>query len=472
MKQRVGIVGLVVACGLASSLAGCGRSSPSEQALRTARRSMATLHAGVTPAPTETRRATQQQVVSDLRGATDQLKGGSQVAALILLSEAQAGLAQIEAERATALASKFGSGVLELRAAGRLYASQAALAKALSTFEGETEISGLESQATSIEGELASAMQEKRTLEGRLASLEGKVGELLGKAKALRAEESQVRADVAGMPASSRAGSLERARLISRQADALEKEAAQTRAAAGQVGPLVAVAGMEIERLTTQKSLLVTAVKEIRARKSAREEQAAAARKAADDAASQTAQALASLEALRTGEMRSSFDGATQGYLAAIGSAKRATSVAGVSDNRTTGQIAVAGLQQSLGGLEETRARALDQYEATLAWLNGVDTEMPQKDGVSAALSSVREEESAAQAAAGEAYEAARSSLQSAGARGDLAERVEKLLALLPATAAAPAPAPAPETPVEPSQDEAAPEPQPAPEASEPSAAN
>lgn len=446
MKHRVGIVGLSVACGLCVAVGGCGRESSADRALRSSRQAMATLHAGVTPAPTETRRTTQQKVVADLRGATDGLKGGSQAAALMLLSEAQGGLAQIEADQATAQAAKLASGVRELRAAGRLYASQAALAQALSTFEGVSEIADLEKQATGIEGELASAMQEKRALEGRLQALDGKAGELLSKAKGLREEESKVRGDAAGLPAASRAEALERARLISRQADELEREAAQTRAAAGQVGPQVAVADMEIERLTTQKSLLGTAVKEIGSRKAARDEQAAAARKGAEAAADQTAQALASLEAVRTGEFARAFDAASQGYGAAIASAKRAAGVSGLENVRTTGQIAVAGLQQSLAGLEETRARALEQYEATLTWLSTIEPALSQRESVSSALAGVREEQSKAKTAAVDAYEGARSSLQNAGARGDLSERVDKLLALLPSAAPAPAPEMTPET--------------------------
>ncbi len=433
MKHRFGMVGLAVLSGLAGgSLVGCGGPSPSERAHRDSRKAMAVLHSGVTPAPTETRRATQQKIVADLRGAADGLSGGEQVAALTLLSEAQAGLAQLDAEQATAAAARMGFGVRELRAAGGLYASQASLSAALGSFDVGADTRALEEQAKSIEGELASAMQEKRRREGELAGLETRAEGLLGRARALREEESQVRSEAAGMAASSRAPWLERARLISRQADALEKEAAETRAMGGQVGPLITVAGLEIERLSTQKSLLATAAKEIDARKTAREEQSASAARGADAAAAQLSGVLAGLERLRGEEFARSFESAAQGYRQAIGSAKRATGVGGVSEHRTTAQIAMAGLEQSLGALEVTRARALETYGLALAWIMELEPALAQRGEVEAALLSVREESSRAQASAGEAFESARRSLQSAGARGDLAERVDKLLALLP----------------------------------------
>lgn len=454
MKHRFGIVGLVIASGLAAGLPGCGKSSPAERALASSQMAMKNLHAGVTPAPAETRRSTQQKVLADLRGAVDGLTGGAQVAGLMLLSEAQAGLAQLDAEAATAAAARLSAGVRELRAAAGLYASQAALAGALSNFDVSGDRDALGEQARSIESELASASQEKRRREGELAALEAKSAGLLEEARSLRAEESRVRAEAAGMAASARAPELERARLISRQADGLEKEAAQTRALAGQVGPLIAVADLEIERLTTQKSLLATASKEITARESARTEQSASARRGAEEAAGQVAATLARLESIRSEAFTGSFDGAAQGYRQAIGSAKRALSVQGVSDNRTTAQIAVGGLEQSLGGLEETRARALETYVLALEWIAGLEPALAQHGEVESALTGAREGALQANGAALEMFESARNTYQSSGARGDLAERVEKLLALLPGARSAE------ETPLE---DDSMP-PEPAPE--------
>lgn len=440
--------GLRLGAGLAltaSVLAGCGRPSAEEEALGKARRAMLAMHAGSAPAPAQARRAVHQDVLKTLQNIPERLQGsGAQASAWMLISQAQSGLALIDAQTAMDLDRRALNLITEARAMAELFASHSAFAAAIEAKDFGPDIAGLTKTMTEIDQQAGEAIAAKLASEKKVADLTAAANAKLAQARSEREKEQKAKAEAQSAPASTRSALFDRAFAMGRVADGLEREAADIQAQANLIRPQVGVAELDIERAERQKQLLALSRKDIEGRAAQAKEQAAQVRAEAAKAAADFAARLKAIEELRAGDQAKAYDAAIAGLNQAQQSMKKAAAAAG--EGKTPMAVAVGSDAQTLGDVQASRARATAALRDLVLWASTLKPALPESAGLAALAASLGEARSAASASAGTQYDAARSAYAGSGARGETADRLKAVGAMLPG-APPPEPPPAPAEP-------------------------
>lgn len=448
---------------LLASAGGCGGESEAQRALADARREVAAISTGSSPAMAESREKALQSVTSTLRSSVDSLEGADAVAGLLLLGDAYGGLATLSLDRVSELERRMLNLVSEARSSLGLHQAQMSLARALEAYDATRESQDLVDLREDQQGELArfGAVRDERR--AKLEELTARAKQEMEAAERLRREAIQVRQGAADLPSAQRAEAAERAYEIDRRADGHEKTAAELNAAADVVRPQLATLQYDLERIERQIELVDDARGQIEARRQARAASAAEASASAAEAASRFDDAIRRLLEIRDGESSEAFERAGGNLSQAVATYRKAAS-------KSSGEqksIASLGLMRWLATQGDAH-RAQARIEQMVAGIVGAAAEaaFPLPDSRTYATLAQELDTSATESldAAAQAYRDAQGVLGGGGGRGgrETAERLTRALQEIESSiTGVPIPEePSPDAPSDPGQ--------PAPEAAPP----
>ncbi len=209
--------------GLALGLGACERAdSQYEQAISEARDMMTVITAG-----SETRQADLQAVVTKLNNAMREVEGDAKAPAQLMLARANSALAEIDLNRASALAAQISFDLTRADAVAREYNSNKAFAITLVGPDASEAISGIEEQIRGIDAEIRELEGDRDELAEELAEVQNEIDQLMGSARAERLEEADLRDESLDAEPMRRAELISQAVTKARGAEAYERAAAE-----------------------------------------------------------------------------------------------------------------------------------------------------------------------------------------------------------------------------------------------------
>lgn len=424
----------------ALALAGCGGSSPEQQAITEAAAAMHGMgFTGGTPLPAPAKRAEHlQKLITSLKPAVDSSNPGEASAASGLIARAQAGLAEIAAAAAADAEHQALAQTSNIRAAFDQWVNQRAIAASLQSHDATPELAALDRKIGERQAEAARAVEARDRQAALVAQVRAKAEQARAQARQFRDQEAAIRAGAASGSQTQRAAALEQAMVVKRQGDAYEMEAAGFEAEAASLAPEVDTLQAAIDKLNRQVELLREAKRATSARAEASKAQAAAAQAEADAGARRVSELLAGLAEAREATVEPT-ERAAKLYSTAIAAAKK--SGGSTPSSKSAANMAAGNIQQSLGDLLADKARGQGVYAKLMAALAaGGQPGVTAEQAAQAAKSHAD-----AVAAAEESYKSAIASFESAaGGGGDIKERIERVTSAMKRLVRAEEPPPAP----------------------------
>lgn len=286
--------------------------------------------------------------------AVDSKNPGQAAAANLLLARGHAGLAEISAQEASRLEAVALGKIPAVRVALDQWLSLNASAEALALYDPAPEIARIESQIA----ERQRMADEQRAAKDRqlavVRGIEQQADELTARARALREQEATLRASAAGQSEVRRLEILTEAARVRREADDLEKQAAERVAQAALEKPRADEMQARIDEYTMQAQLLGQERENVRKRGQDRAAAAQAARDEARNAAGRIAAAVSELETARK-EADAPAEAAIRGYAQAAGAARKAVQN-GPRESQAIAAVSAGNYQHLLGESHRTQA--------------------------------------------------------------------------------------------------------------------
>lgn len=422
LAARAGLLALI-----AGSTLACDRGDSASQAVREARQEFAAITGGVSASVDPNAEARFRAIADLLRGVEGD--ESSEAAAAVLEARALLGLAQfrgVEHEQAEADLRNI---LTAARGHVRGWSRASARAESAASFDPSAELDTLGNDIARLESELTMSRRAAQALADELAAVDLQAETVRSQARALRTQAAETRFQMSSVSATQGVSLAQRARTLSRQADALDVEAGEFEATASVLRPRLAEANLDVQRLENQLRLVGDARQRVLDRAGEAQQESDAARAEAGEHANDLQQVLASAADLSAGAVTDAFEAAERNIRSAISSAGRARSA-----DRANASLALARAQRALGDLQWTRARGFAALAAGYEDAASVEPALSQRSDYAQRAAQAREDEAAALAAAGDAYQAASDAYSGTGARGDDAaaiERIQNALAML-----------------------------------------
>lgn len=445
------VAALLAACALAASLASCGRSDPVQEEIdRVSIGLGAVSTSGSTPLPSvENRKDVYVWAIARLTGsgsgnisieglstttpapsspaAVNAPIAGQAAAANLLVARGHAGLGEISAQEAAQLEAGATLQISPISAALDQWLAQNAAADALSAYDPAADIAAIEKQIGEKQKLADAARANKDSKVAAIADLEGQVADLIAAARVLREQSAEVRGLATGVSETERLALLTEAVRIGREADQVEKEAANLLARIAMEKPAADNLQRGIDELTTQMQLLRTDKENLRKRADQGAAAAQRARSEAQSAATRLMQMLGQLTAAREAA-EAPTTAAVSAYEKAVSSANKAGQ--GVRDQSLKGQSAIAAgnYQHALADVLATRARGEFSYAELLNDLANAQPKLPNASDLASKAATAADSAKAAREAAVAAFRAALDKYTSAGSGGgETQDRLEAL---------------------------------------------
>lgn len=409
---------LVIAAGLAAGafLAGCDGETATSRAVDQSQMQMLAVTSGEVLTPASVRNDVYQKVLSNLRPVADAGTSSQNAAAALLMSQAQAGLAEGPLGEAAELEAISLHALTEIRSMLSQWLVMSAAAEAAGSFDPGPELNSIQTQVRDRQRVITEAEATRTQVEARVADLRRQSQTKSEQARSLQQEAARLRQQVANQTAVQGEQTLTKAREISRRADALEVESAELEARAEQIEPEVVDARTRVEGIRDQLKRLEEATAEVQARAARARDEASRARAEAAKVAQEIHAAFGRLAELRSGELAQRYQAASSGFESAAATARRA-----LSENRVAANMLIGSAQQSLGDLHWSRAHGLGFYHETLEALVQAQPPLPQAQQYRQQAQQVAEARREAMNAATEAYSAAHAAYGMAGSHDRLA---------------------------------------------------
>lgn len=286
--------------------------------------------------------------------AVDSRNPGQAAAANLLLARGHAGLAEIAAQEAARLEAVALGKVPAVRVALDQWLSLNAAADALALYDPAPEIARIESQIAERQRMADEQRAAKDRQLGVVRDIEKQAADLNARARALREQEAALRASAAGQSEVRRLEILTEATRVRREADALEKQAADRLAQAALEKPRADEMQARIDEYTMQAQLLGQERETVRKRGQDRAAAAQAARDEARAAAARLNTLVAELEAARK-EADAPAEAAVRGYLQAVSAARKAVQN-GPRESQAIAAVSLGNYQHLVGEAHRTQA--------------------------------------------------------------------------------------------------------------------
>ncbi|MGP1271776.1 MAG: hypothetical protein ACTS22_00425 [Phycisphaerales bacterium] len=401
---------------LAAPLAGCLEDDELGRAIDSVSSSLSALAVEGSAVPGEQMRtSTYEEAIRTLRPLVSEGTQAQQAAAHLLIARAEFGLSSGPAARVAAVSRDARALISEVNAERGKLLTLESVASAVGSFDASDEIAELRQR---IQDRIRSVETEQQ----RLAQVEASVTELDNQADAadeeaqqIRVQESTLRDRALALPATEALPIFEQAAELRVQADTLAADAERLRAQADVIRPQIGEVQAEISRLTEQRRLAEESIESLNAEAEASRREAQSITSQAAEVRSAIQQKASELAGLVEAQLAPAFDAAVESFDAAASSARRAT-----SGERTAARLVLGEVEQAKAGLAASYAELLDAAVATL-----------DAAGLAAESSSMRDRAEAARTLASEAIAEARTNFESAGVRGDAADRLDSVIARL-----------------------------------------
>lgn len=451
-KRRLPHSRLLISAAMLVALAGAGCDGLDQDQVTLAKagdKINAMSVAGANPVPTLSSRAQDlKKIIDDLKPLVERKDPSTSSAAGGLLARATAALGDLSARAAADEERQFLNQAHIVRAKLDQWISQNSVAKALESYNPSKDLAELDKQIADKGAQAQKLEGDKAAQEAKVAQIRAQAETLRGQAKARRTDEANLRKQGEGMSQTARADLVTRAAAISREADALDRQAAETMALADKEAPVVAELANQAERWRRQADALAKAKTDLEQRMNVARQQAAAAKADAQKVGAEIKTELATLESRRNAADMP-MNEAVKNFTAAVRQAKDAGKDA-PRDTRTALGISAGTFQQSLGDVLSTRARAMASYSDLMRALAGAEPALPEASELSSKATKASEDAKSAREEAKKAYESAKSAYESSGASGDVKAKLEQLKTAMEALLAEPKaaePAPAGDAP-------------------------
>lgn len=416
--------------------AGCEEESEAIQTLEEVQVSMRSLSAGGRlPASAELRRKRHQEHVRELQGIAGAIEQTHQTAANRLLARAQAGLAKISAEEATKAASTMHRRTSAARLALDRYIQGHSLASALEAPDPTSELERIGDERSAVRQELSDLNRERNDLLGRIDDLRAEAEQRSAEADRLRAEAGQVRADALDQRARERAELIEGAVAIEREANAAAVEAERLQSRINRIEPELGQIEQQIARAERQIELADLATQSINARKARMDEEAASNREAAAEASRDFDERLAVLEETLSSSFTPALREGVSGLETAIATQRRVAASAS-GEGRVAARLSLGGLHLSLAELHLLEASTLNPLFLLMQQAADVTPRLAEGARYTDEAQTLRDRIESARGAARAAYAEARSNYETAGVRGEMADRLQGVVDRLGAASA------------------------------------
>ncbi|MBX3376103.1 MAG: hypothetical protein KF678_03770 [Phycisphaeraceae bacterium] len=415
---------LAVAAGLALGLgpAGCEREDPAGEKLREAQVKLTSLAPyGTTVTAGEKKSRALTEVISTLQGL-DKPTPTQSASAAVMIAQAHTGLGEPHATRMVELEGDVLLKLSSVRGALAQYLSQSAGALAAAGYSPSADLATLDRQTQEKTAETEQARAAKAEVEKKVADLRGRARVKLDESRAKRQQAGSLKQQMANQTATQGEQTLIEATRISREADALDKDAADLEAQAKAIEPRVAEIQNTIERLNKQKELLGKEREGVLNRDRELKQRAAALRADAAKSAEEIRTLLASVHAVRTGELAEAAEEASKRFTSAAESARRA-----VGEMKGSASMAVGAARQALGDVKMASARGMLGYASVLELLSQASPPLPEADAIKSRLAETKAAMKETLDAAFEAYKEASEAYNSSGAGGEASKQVDKI---------------------------------------------
>lgn len=393
--------------------------------------------AGANPVPTLSSRGQDlKKIIDELKPLVERKDPSTSAAAGGLLARATAALGDLSARAAADEERQFLNQAHILRAKLDQWLSQNSVAKALESYNPAKDLAELDKQIAEKTAQAQKYEQDKAAQEAKVAQIRAQAENFRGQARAKRTEEANLRKQGEGMSQTARADLITRAVAISREADALDRQAGETMAEADKEAPVVAELANQVERWRRQADALTKAKADLEQRMTIARQQAAAAKADAQKVGAEIKTELATLESRRNAADMPMND-AVKNFSAAVRQARDAAKDA-PRDTAAALKISAGTFQHSLGDVLSSRARSMATYSNLMNSLAGAQPALPDASELSAKATKASEDAKAARDEAKSAYDAAKSAYESSGASGDVKARLEQLKTAMEALLAEP----------------------------------
>lgn len=436
-------------------LAGCDKKDPDSVAIAKARNTLEALDTGGSAAPASNRSERFAEAAKTVASIT----GTDPSAAL---AQALGGTAILgQAELAQAKYRESDGDLLRLVAAARaklnLYQRQRGLTAALSNFNPQPEIDGYQQVIAQRNKELAGFDADLRANDAKVTDLRAQAKTKSDQGRAMRESSASLEQSLLSADSASRPTLAEQVRQARRQADAVLKEADLLEVQADRIAPTSGELQLKVQQARQQIESLERAIAGARDRDETMKRQSADAARAADAAG-------AELQAAITAVVSHANDVAKPAFESAVSLIAQATSKlnAGRTGGGAAQQTSVGLAAHAEGAFRREYAEAMARVSSVLADAGAATPPAPGAEEFTAQSRSFAEQRDAANQAALEAYERARTAFSSGS--GATAERLQRLSAAIDAflierglkkPEAAPEPPPAEAPPEQPATDAA-----------------
>lgn len=405
------------------ALSGCNRTDADAKAIEAASIQLSALNAGLGSAPAPDRREkVYSGVLSSLKDAAGSDSAAHAAAANLLLAKAHAGLAETPAAEAAAMEADALNRARVIRADLAQWIELSAMAEAADRYDPTAEIRALESQVAEIQQAIEGLKRARTDVASRHEGLTGEAEQLSARVRAIRDEIGQMRMRATTVSATEAAEIAEQARVRGREADGLDMQASRLLAQAAPLEPQIAEIDLNIAGLENQIASLRAAQDSARQRAQNAKDEAAETRERANAAAQRLDAQATELNALREGTLAAAYDKAANALTSASSAARKAA-----SDNRSASKLAEGTALQMAGDLHWQRAHGLREHALLMQALATATPALPRSgayEGNAAAADKARGE---TLTLAADAYQQAKDALSATGAKGEAAERLQKV---------------------------------------------
>ncbi len=402
-------LGLVMASGGLVSLGGCDRTTEGQKALKKATEEMTLLTAngGAVSPSAEARKKRFEEIQKTLASFRDSSESGVASSAGLMWASATAGLGELELDAAAQLDAKASLSAADAMRYVSMYVSELSNAKAAGKVDVSKEQQALSNQRAEKTAELSKVSGELTKNQGELDKLNAQAKSVMDQAKAKRRTALELRGSAEGKSATEGLEIIKQAADVSREADALERKAGEISARAGEFQSTVTDLTRAKDALEKTLKLIDDSGNALKAVQAQAGEVSRERSESASKIASDVSKSIAELNTTRQA-LTAALDSAAKKTGDALSAAKKVPSTDGDGGSQ---KLAVATYSIQLAEVASARARDTARLARVLSSAAGATPALPDGAALKDAAEKADQEALATGAAAREAFENAKNSL-------------------------------------------------------------
>lgn len=367
------------------------------------------------------RNTTYNEAINTLRPLINEGTNDQKGNAWLLIARAELGLAADPIADVADARREMASFVSSIRAEIVAYRQVAALAAAAESFDPDAEIAEIQAKISERVAAARDVQAEMDAVTQQIAQFEALAEQARSASDEHRRAEASLRSQMMSLSAQDALPLAAQAAEQRSRADDLAADADRRTAEADVLRPQITAFEGEIDRLAEQQRLLEESIESLNAQRTATAAEAAEFRSRAGDIADRITEAVTSANAYRTGPLQQAYDAAISALDTAAGSAGKA------SAKRAASSLLRAEISHTLGGTALAQANTVRSFANAIS--EAVDDAGITGGGLSAVRSTVIADAGTARDRGMATLREARDSYESAGVRGEGAERITDVVA-------------------------------------------